>query len=122
MEESPVLSSVRSLRKRWWVCFAALAVVLVVEVAEKDNLSNIEGIVVWMGLIVGFGFSILCFAQQWKVTKELNNTPVRPGYWRALLLASWAFGPPGVLIEVGIYLVYVRRYLRQHFPAQTVAP
>jgi hypothetical protein len=105
--------SIRSLRKKWWISFGALAIALLTDLAAHDDLPTLGGIVVWFGLIVGVVYSVLCFKQQGRVINELRDTQVRPAYWRGLSRASWVFGPPGLLIETGIYLLYVRRYLRQ---------
>ena len=107
------------LKKRWWiVLWLSVAGALWVALG-----SPVEGISFVLGLTY-LVYWILCYASQFLVIREMSDRVSHPrvdveerGFWYTMMLASLLALAPGMLVEVGCFLLYARRFISN---AQTV--
>jgi hypothetical protein len=119
MAQNDLSRSLHSLKIRWIVCLVSGALFTISRIASGGV--SLTG---FMFALVGFVYSISCLIGQMKLLRNLKGVGVRANYWYALMLAGLIFLFFGVAIEVGCFLLYVRRiYGRLNkTPAISVAP
>jgi hypothetical protein len=111
--------SLHSLKIRWIVCLVSALLFGISRLASGGV--SLLGI---LFALIGFIYSIFCLIAQMKILRNLKGVGVRANYWYALMLMGLIFLFFGVAIEVGCFLLYVRRISRRldKTPAMSGAP
>jgi hypothetical protein len=119
MAQDDLSRSLHSLKIRWIVCLVS-AVLFGISQLSSGGISP-AGI---LFALIGFVYSIACLISQIKLLRNLKGVGVRCNYWYALMLVGLIFLFFGVAIEVGCFLLYLRRVYRRldKTPAMAVAP
>jgi drug/metabolite transporter (DMT)-like permease len=114
MEEKPALhTAYLKLKKRWWiVLWLLVAGALWVALG-----SPAEGISFVLGLTF-LVYWILCYVSQFLVIREMSDRVDHPrvdvkeqGFWYTMMLVSLLALAPGMLVEVGFFLLYAKRFI-----------
>lgn len=118
LDQNPRASVVGSTEFRnlrtWWLASLFVVAILTVMFVDDTNPDYFDAITFFSGLMVCILCEVGCLHSQLQVIDDVRKYRISADLWYPRIALGMVFLLPGVLVEVGWFLLSIRRQLRRH--------